>query len=58
MGEATEMVSVEEALEVVLRVGQRLPPVTVPLHQALGKILAQDVTAPEPHPSYPASVKV
>ncbi|KAL8523000.1 hypothetical protein ACS0TY_013096 [Phlomoides rotata] len=57
MGEATEMVSVEEALEVVLRVGQRLPPVTVPLHQALGKILAQDVTAPEPHPSYPASIK-
>ncbi|KAK6144138.1 hypothetical protein DH2020_020958 [Rehmannia glutinosa] len=57
MGEASEMVSVQEALEIVLRVAQRLPPVTVPLHQALGKILAQDVAALDPHPPYPASIK-
>ncbi|KAK6144129.1 hypothetical protein DH2020_020949 [Rehmannia glutinosa] len=57
MGEASEMVSVQEALEIVLRVAKRLPPVTVPLHEALGKILAQDVAAPDPHPPYPASIK-
>ncbi|KAL0460877.1 UNVERIFIED_CONTAM: Molybdopterin biosynthesis protein CNX1 [Sesamum latifolium] len=37
MGEASKMVSVDEALQTVLRVAQRLPPVTVPIHQALGK---------------------
>ncbi|KAK4441378.1 Molybdopterin biosynthesis protein CNX1 [Sesamum alatum] len=57
MGEASKMVSVEEALETVLRVAQRLPPVTVPIHQALGKVLAQDVAAPDPLPPYPASIK-
>ncbi|EPS66354.1 hypothetical protein M569_08423, partial [Genlisea aurea] len=51
------MISVDEALEVVLRVAQRLPPVTVPLDQALCKVLAQDVSADEPLPPYPASVK-
>ena len=58
MGEATNMLSVEEASEIVLRVAERLPPVTVPIHHALGKILAQDATAPDPHPPYPASIKV
>ncbi|XP_052180788.1 molybdopterin biosynthesis protein CNX1 isoform X2 [Diospyros lotus] len=51
------MVSPEEALQIVLRVARRLPPVTVPLHEALGKVLAEDVTAPDPLPPYPASVK-
>lgn len=58
MGDANNMLSVEEAVEIVLRVAQRLPPVTVSLHRALGKILAQDVVAPEPHPPYRASIKV
>ncbi|XP_011090256.1 molybdopterin biosynthesis protein CNX1 isoform X1 [Sesamum indicum] len=57
MGEASKMVSVDEALQTVLRVAQRLPPVTVPIHQALGKVLAQDVAAPDPLPPYPASIK-
>ncbi|XP_022891833.1 molybdopterin biosynthesis protein CNX1 [Olea europaea var. sylvestris] len=51
------MISVEEALDTVLNVAQRLPPVTVSLHEALGKVLAQDITAPDPLPPYPASVK-
>ncbi|GAB2274490.1 calnexin Cnx1 [Dionaea muscipula] len=51
------MISVEEALETVLRVAQRLEPVTVPLHEALGKVLAEDIRAPDPLPPYPASVK-
>ncbi|KAI3461199.1 hypothetical protein Pfo_017862 [Paulownia fortunei] len=57
MGEASRIRPVEEALGIVLRVAQRLPPVTVPLHEALGKILAQDVAAPDPLPPYPASIK-
>ncbi|KAG9157300.1 hypothetical protein Leryth_004938 [Lithospermum erythrorhizon] len=51
-----EMVQVEEALETVLRVAQKLPPVTVQLHEALGKILAQDIIAHDPLPPYPASI--
>ncbi|KAK4482777.1 hypothetical protein RD792_009945 [Penstemon davidsonii] len=51
------MISAEEALKIVLTVGQRLPPVTVSLHEALGKILAQEVSAPDPLPPYPASIK-
>ncbi|CAI9105833.1 OLC1v1004851C1 [Oldenlandia corymbosa var. corymbosa] len=51
------MKSVEEALEIVLTVSQRLPPVTVPLQDALDKVLAEDIHAPDPLPPYPASVK-
>ncbi|XP_057782155.1 molybdopterin biosynthesis protein CNX1 [Salvia miltiorrhiza] len=57
MGEVRNILSVEEAAEIVLSVAQRLPPVTVSLHHALGKILAQDASAPDPHPPYPASIK-
>lgn len=52
-----EMIGVEEAVETVLRVARKLPPVTLPLHQALSKILAQDIVAPDPLPPYPASIK-
>lgn len=52
------MVSADEALQIVLSVAQRLPPVTVPLLDALGKVLAEDIRAPDPLPPYPASVKV
>lgn len=51
------MISVDEALGIVLDVSKRLPPVTVPIHDALGKVLAQDIRAPDPLPPYPASVK-
>lgn len=52
-----KMISVDEALEIVLNVAQRLPPVTLPIHDILGKILAEDITAPDPLPPYPASIK-
>ncbi|XP_047317740.1 molybdopterin biosynthesis protein CNX1 [Impatiens glandulifera] len=51
------MISVDEALQIVLSVSQRLPPVTVPLHEALNKVLVEDVRAPDPLPPYPASIK-
>ncbi|KAG5239283.1 molybdopterin biosynthesis protein [Salix suchowensis] len=51
------MISAEEALQTILKVAQRLPPVSVPLHDALGKVLAEDIRAPDPLPPYPASVK-
>ncbi|KAF8379073.1 hypothetical protein HHK36_028500 [Tetracentron sinense] len=47
----------EDALHTVLSVAQRLQPITVPLHDALDKILAQDIRAPDPLPPYRASVK-
>ncbi|KAL7202896.1 hypothetical protein ACSBR1_034367 [Camellia fascicularis] len=53
----TTMISAENALQIVLNVAQRLPPVTVLLHEALGKVLAHDITAPDPLPPYPASIK-
>ncbi|XP_062015253.1 molybdopterin biosynthesis protein CNX1-like isoform X2 [Rosa rugosa] len=47
----------EAALEIVLRVIQRLPPVTVPLHDALEKVLAEDIRAGDPLPPFSASIK-
>ena len=52
------MKTVEEALQIVLGVSQRLEPVIVPIHEAHGKVLAEDIRAPDPLPPYPASVKV
>ncbi|XP_009601464.1 molybdopterin biosynthesis protein CNX1 [Nicotiana tabacum] len=54
---SNKMIPVEEALDIVLSVAQRLPPVALPIHEALGKILAEDITAPDPLPPYPASIK-
>ena len=51
------MISVTHAIQTILNVSKRLPPLTVPLHDALGKVLAQDVRAPDPLPPYAASVK-
>ncbi|KAG9457381.1 hypothetical protein H6P81_001889 [Aristolochia fimbriata] len=48
---------VDGALQVVLSVARRLQPVAVPLHDALGMILAEDIRAAEPLPPYRASVK-
>lgn len=52
-----KMISVEEAIETVLGVATRRPPVTVPVHESFGKTLAQDVTACDPLPPYRASIK-
>nr|XP_043636386.1 molybdopterin biosynthesis protein CNX1 [Erigeron canadensis] len=55
------MISVEEALKLVLDASskQRGQPVSVSIEHgdAFGKILAQDVRAPDPLPPYPASIK-
>ncbi|CAM6129634.1 unnamed protein product [Calypogeia fissa] len=51
------MLSVQDALHIVLSHAPRLAPISVPLQQALGSILAEDLTAPDPLPPYPASVK-
>ncbi|XP_057441545.1 molybdopterin biosynthesis protein CNX1 isoform X2 [Lotus japonicus] len=51
------MISVREALQSVLNATKSLPPITVPLHDALGKVLAQNIHAPDPLPPYPASLK-
>lgn len=51
------MIPVDEALRIVLSVAERLPPVAVPLHEALGLILAEDVRAADPLPPYRASIK-
>ncbi|XP_071705689.1 molybdopterin biosynthesis protein CNX1-like [Rutidosis leptorrhynchoides] len=51
------MISVEEALGIVLELSKRLPPITVSIEDAFGKILADDITAPDPLPPYPASIK-
>ncbi|KAL8201785.1 hypothetical protein R6Q57_010932 [Mikania cordata] len=51
------MISAEEALRLVLDSSKRLPPVTVAIDDAFGKVLAQEVRAPDPLPPYPASVK-
>ncbi|XP_031401341.1 molybdopterin biosynthesis protein CNX1 [Punica granatum] len=57
-GSATAaMIQPEEALRRVLSLAPRLQPVAVPLHEALGKVLAEDIRAPDPLPPYPASVK-
>lgn len=57
-GKPTAMISPDEAQKIVLEVAQRLPPIAVSLHDALGKVLAQDIRASDPLPPYPASIKV
>lgn len=52
------MISVNDALQTVLTASKRLSPIILPLHDSLGKVLAQDVRAPDPLPPYPASSKV
>ncbi|KAG6588135.1 Molybdopterin biosynthesis protein CNX1, partial [Cucurbita argyrosperma subsp. sororia] len=44
---STAMIFPDEALRIVLEVAQRLPPFTVSLHDALAKVLAQDIRAPD-----------
>ncbi|KDP42916.1 hypothetical protein JCGZ_23858 [Jatropha curcas] len=56
-GTKPTMISAVEALQTVLKVAQQLRPITVSLHDALGKVLAEDIRAPDPLPPYRASVK-
>ena len=51
------MLPVSEALALVLEQAQPLPPEQVPLAEALGRILAEEVVAAQPLPPFPASVK-
>ncbi|KAK2431297.1 molybdopterin biosynthesis CNX1 protein / molybdenum cofactor biosynthesis enzyme CNX1 (CNX1) [Trifolium repens] len=51
------MISVTDALQTVLNASKRLPPISVSLHDALGKVLAQNIHASDPLPPYPASTK-
>lgn len=55
--DAWPMITVDEALAVVLEQARPLPAVTTPLAQALGKIAAQEIYASEPLPPFVASVK-
>jgi len=54
------MLQVEEALAAVLSAASpaRAAPRDVPLHEALGLVLAEDVRAPDPLPPFRASIKV
>lgn len=54
------MLQVEEALAAVLSAAAacRAAPSAVPLLDALGLVLAEDVSAPDPLPPFRASVKV
>ncbi|PIA39965.1 hypothetical protein AQUCO_02600425v1 [Aquilegia coerulea] len=51
------MISMEEAVETILRVAQRLEPMMVSLDESFDKILAEDIRAPDSLPPYPASTK-
>jgi gephyrin len=51
------IVTVADATKIVLATAGRLSSITVPLQQALGSILAEDLCASDPLPPYPASIK-
>ncbi|KAL0927850.1 hypothetical protein M5K25_002065 [Dendrobium thyrsiflorum] len=51
------MIPVDEALAMVLQAAARLPSVSVPLVDALGLVLAEDIRAPDPLPPFRASIK-
>ncbi|KAI3913343.1 hypothetical protein MKX01_027936 [Papaver californicum] len=51
------MSSMEEALKTVIKISQRLHPITVPIHESLNRILAEDIRSPDPLPPYRASIK-
>ncbi|KAJ3681191.1 hypothetical protein LUZ60_015680 [Juncus effusus] len=54
---SSEMITVAEALQTVLRVAARLEPVSVAISDALDHVLAEDVFARDPLPPFRASVK-
>ncbi|EWM26002.1 molybdopterin biosynthesis protein cnx1 [Nannochloropsis gaditana] len=50
------MVSVDDALTMVLQQTPTSAPMQVSLQEALGCVLADDITAPEPLPPFPAAI--
>ncbi|GFR45630.1 hypothetical protein Agub_g7038 [Astrephomene gubernaculifera] len=54
---AYKMISIPEAQDIVLSLTQPLGAVTVGLADALGRVLAEDVKAPDSLPPFPASIK-
>ena len=57
MADKYPMIGVEDAERLVLSQILPLPCVSVPLMQACGKVLAEDVINPTPFPPFPASIK-
>ena len=53
-----KMISIPEAQDTVLREAHAPSPQATGLAEAVGRILAQDILAPEPLPPFPASIKV
>ncbi|KAI5063213.1 hypothetical protein GOP47_0021760 [Adiantum capillus-veneris] len=53
----SSLLSVADATHIVLSIAKRLAPVSLPLDQALGLVLAEDLAAPDPLPPYAASIK-
>lgn len=53
----SSLLSVADATHIVLSIAKRLNPVSLPLEQALGLVLAENLAAPDPLPPYPASIK-
>jgi molybdenum cofactor synthesis domain-containing protein len=49
------MISIEEALTIIQREVQPLPAVSLPFHEALGYVLAEDIFAEEPMPPFAAA---
>jgi molybdopterin molybdotransferase len=50
------MIPVEEALEVVLREAEPLPAERVPLHEAAGRVLAEEIFADADQPPFPRAM--
>uniref|UniRef100_A0A7C1K2N4 Molybdopterin molybdenumtransferase n=1 Tax=Thermomicrobium roseum TaxID=500 RepID=A0A7C1K2N4_THERO len=55
MQRTSRMLTPREALDIILAHVQRLPTETVTLMQAVGRVLAEPVIAPEDHPPFPAA---
>lgn len=55
MQRTSRMLTPREALDIILAHVQRLPTETVMLMQAVGRVLAEPVIAPEDHPPFPAA---
>ncbi|MCM8746082.1 molybdopterin molybdotransferase MoeA [Thermomicrobium sp. CFH 73360] len=55
MQQTSRMLTPREALDIILAHVQRLPTETVMLMQAVGRVLAEPVIAPEDHPPFPAA---
>ena len=50
------MISMPEAIDIVLSRAAPLEEESLPFPDAVGRVLASEVTAPRPHPPFPASI--